>query len=384
MRLAQGGQVTNSPPAKVKTVDFEPITVLTSGIDTLSITIDAKWGGTSAFEYLDQLKLDATDDHPSPGMFHTNVDEEIWQFVVKPTGVSGYTFNLVSGVCNAHILARPEPHSRPNIKLTFRSQFMWERGLDGILTWVDKFLTAMGVVEMTIKPSRVDLCVDVLLPESEWHTGLKSYFTTRADNIGTFESNGKLTGFTIGKGDISARFYDKEEEIRRKSNKWWMFDIWGIDNVPENHRMIRFEFQLRRTKIKALGINFIDDLLNMEDQLWAYCTLKWLKLEINAGQHRSKKKLLPLWESVQRGYSGSIAHPLNLEKTNHVDREQCFLQIMGQLVRLYAIKHRGKDVSKISKASLLHEFQQLYNECHNHGYTDEQFTENVIRKISEM
>ena len=65
----------------------------------------------------------------------------------------------------------------------------------------------------------------------------------------------KLQTIEIGtrKSQIMARLYDKPLEIRERSNKDWMFDVWKLNTVPEGTRIIRCEYQLKREAIKDLG-----------------------------------------------------------------------------------------------------------------------------------
>ena len=90
-----------------------------------------------------------------------------------------------------------------------------------------------------------------------------------------------MKGISIGKGNISARLYDKPLEIKQQSKKYWMYDVWGINknDLDDNHKIIRVEFQLRRELIKDLGANYFEDLLKGYGKIWAYCTQKWLKFQ---------------------------------------------------------------------------------------------------------
>lgn len=105
-----------------------------------------------------------------------------------------------------------------------------------------------------VKVTRVDLYSDVVLPESCWLPELKDYFVTRACLSSLYFQGHIFSGFSFGRGQISARLYDKPLEIK-KSHKLWMYKKWGIDKVLSGFRIIRVEFQLRRTAIKGLGIS---------------------------------------------------------------------------------------------------------------------------------
>src|SRR5690606_16321245 len=141
----------------------------------------------------------------------------------------------------------------------------------------------------------------------------------------------QLTGISVGRGQISARLYNKPLEIQTKSHKFWMFDVWGVQHVPDDLRIIRVEVQLRREKLKALGINLLADLWAKEAGLWAYCTQRWLKLQ-TGGPHHTQRRTVPWWSVVEAGYAGAQgAEPLVIEKAVRATRERLMKQILGLL-----------------------------------------------------
>jgi hypothetical protein len=46
-----------------------------------------------------------------------------------------------------------------------------------------------------------------------------------------------------------------------------MYDIWKLEDIPKDKKVIRVEFQLRRQAIKEVGIDTIDDLFKHPDNL---------------------------------------------------------------------------------------------------------------------
>src|SRR5690606_11582440 len=107
----------------------------------------------------------------------------------------------------------------------------------------------------------------------------------RAAQVSPHLTHRKLTGFSIGKGQLSARLYDKPEEIASKSKKFWMYDVWGVESVARDHRVIRVEYQHRREALRELGVDSFADLVEKLDRLWAYDTGSWLRLVDDASKH---------------------------------------------------------------------------------------------------
>lgn len=179
----------------------------------------------------------------------------------------------------------------------------------------------------------------MLLPEKLWGIELKDYVVTKAHDRKPHFKFDKFTGFSVGKGKVSGRLYDKALEIEAKSKKFWMFDIWGLTEIPDGYKAIRVEFQLRREAIKDLGLNGPDDVMQFGANAWAYCSRHWLKFQDRPGAHHTQRKTFPWWRQVQEGYQGvQNAHPLIRAKALRTDKKQIMQQAYGLLSSLTAIQ----------------------------------------------
>lgn len=193
-----------------------------------------------------------------------------------------------------------------------------------------------------------------------------------------------LTGFSIGAGAISARLYDKPAEIINKSHKFWMYDIWGIDSVPEGYRVIRVELQLRREALKQLGIDLYGDIAAKSGEVWKYCTENWLKLCDHPERHITRRHVLPWWEVVQNGYPGSQgAFAAVRAKSIRGDRDQMTRQAVGYLASLAALRLGDKILEEAGITDIVSQFPHLMRSIAARGISDEQFTEKVKRKIAK-
>ena len=116
-----------------------------------------------------------------------------------------------------------------------------------------------------------------------------------------------------------------------------MFDVWDREKVPEGKKIIRGEFQLRREGIKEMRLKTFDDFLENIENVWAYCTNKWLKFEDNPGAHHTQRSTLKWWEVVQNGFNGvQEPKPVIRSKAFRTDRKQLADQAFGQLTSLQA------------------------------------------------
>ena len=364
--------MTISPPAKVKISPENEYQVLASGIDTLVLAIDVHWKDDTFFNQLEEMKalaIQFENDHPIqfPG--------KMLLASIKPYGRKGYQWIVENGDFEFSIGRWLKPDSRPSIMVSIRSEALWREGPLEIVEYIKDTLFLAGAESLLIKPSRVDVCMDISFPDNEWNMGLIPLRVTRSRYAAPHFDNVAMTGLSIGKGDIAARLYDKILEINKKSKKTWMFDIWDIwDSMAEilkDKKIIRVEWQFRREALKELGIDHIDDLFSHIENLWAYFTQDWLKFQDSPGEHHTMRKTLLWWNIVQNGFLGiQSPRPLIRCKAIQPRKEQLHAQTYGTLTSFLACIHEEKEIPIGSKAGindLLYHFDKYSEE---RGKTD--------------
>jgi hypothetical protein len=312
--------------------------VLAAGVDSLYMTSDIFWRDDNFFKTLSALKAEAAEKRcEMPSLLKGEGFE--WAFRVMGYGGDGYEWFLTSAEYEVKIGNWMSPQSRPSIMIQIHSETLW---LYGVVEAIDRILTLLscaGAMVKETKASRIDMCVDILLPASLWNPELGSHRVTRARSFSNHDKSFECSGFSIGQGGaFSARLYDKPMEIRQKSKKTWMFDVWQLSEVPEDCRIIRVEFQLRRDAITQLGMNSIWSFTNHPRNAWAYCSHCWLKFQDRPDLHHTQQTTMPFWKSVQDGFWGSQGEqPMLRAKMVNVKRKQIAQQLMGQLTSLIAL-----------------------------------------------
>lgn len=357
--------------------------VLASGIDSLILALDVSLSDMGTFHKLAALKAKAKlekDDEPAELI--VDDDSYPWRFVVKPHGSGGFEWLLTSQEMGMKIGNWLEPQQRPSVMVDIRSETLWAHGPKKAVERVQALIEALGGEIVEMKVSRLDLCVDCLIQSDAWSKELIDSLVTRAPNIQMHTQSRELSGFSIGKGKISARLYDKPMEIKAKSKKTWMYDIWGIESVDETHRVIRTEFQFRREIILQLGMGEWETVVNFLDMIWGFCTTMWLKLVEDASLHYTQQRLLPWWEVVQSGFEGSQeAEPLVKDRSVHLDKRQLAAQAIGNLSSLLSIE---MSPSQLESGDILdresHLLLALKEAIENVSYDDKEFTHRMRRK----
>jgi hypothetical protein len=239
-------------------------------------------------------------------------------------------------------------------------------------------LHAQGANSVVVKPSRVDLCVDLLLPDDMWVREILDYAVTKAAYDAPHRNSKKLTGVSIGKGDVSFKMYDKPKEIRQQSKKFWMYDIWKLKNIPRGYKMIRCEFVFRREALIELGFDQWDDVNNHCDNLWAYATQRWLKFRDRPGKHHTQRKTLPWWVAVQNGFLGvQEAVPAVRAKAIKTDQKRAKAQALGHLSALAALKMDEDGIDLLHIPTLFSLMDGMFKDDPE---IEKQFLENTFQK----
>ncbi len=331
--------MTISPPTKVKTYHSVSLDILASGIDSLYLAIDVVWQNEAFFESLTTMKEVCKQcGNDSALIMKYNDNSAKWICTLKPYGIKGYEWFLTGSDFSLKIGNWIEPISRPSIIVQIHSEVLWRLGVKQSIGLLIEILTAQNAKIQTIKPSRVDLCLDTLWPKNLWEMNLINYSVTRSNYASPHLNNLTLTGLSIGKGTVSARLYDKPLEITQKSKKFWMYDVWGVESVPEEFNIIRIEFQLRREALKDLGIEVLEDLMSHLDNLWAYCTKNWLKFQDNPGAHHTQRNTFKWWQEIQNGFLGvQNPTPLIWCKAINSKMDQLLAQTLGTMASLEAL-----------------------------------------------
>jgi hypothetical protein len=355
--------VTNSPPANVSTAPGglprgKAARVLASGIDSLVLALSLHWRDEKAFQLLADLKQSAKErGDEEPLRVEWDVDGTIERFRVQPHGKQGAEWLLVGPDYGLAIAKAMAPGQRPNAMVDIRSEALWTHGADAMVERIKKVLDGLGAFVELVKPSRLDLCVDLLIREKDWSAGLKDHFVTRARYISTHDSNRELSGFSIGRGVMSARLYDKPREIAEKSGKLWMFGVWGLPEVPPGHVIVRIECQVRRDVLREGRVNSWDDVRRKLRRLWAYCTQRWLRVVDDPKLHHTMQRLRPWWKVVQGGFEGAQqAWPLVREQAVNRDRRRLAAQTLGTLGSLLALSDDAEldEMAELDQLSALH------------------------------
>jgi hypothetical protein len=219
----------------------------------------------------------------------------------------------------------------PSVYVQVKSEYIWSTGIE------ESRQQVLGAVEEIYdcepereQVSRVDLFADI--PWSKrFQSGDVEKFTTRAKSKAAFYDCGRVSGFTIGKGEIQARIYDKTLEIRR-SGKDWLYDLWGKEKDSPDLQVWRVEFQLRREALRDFRIETFEDLLASQQGLWNYCTSKWLSVRSSGSDDAARRRLASFWGVAQTAEQRPDDDGVKLVRRERIRRGMTETQAAAQVV----------------------------------------------------
>jgi len=353
---------------------------LLSGIDTLVLSFDTYWTSRTFFELLNGKLEEAKALKEEVPFSIVEADGNAIQFMLKPHGAGGYAWLLLGNDYCLKIMDAVKPESRPNLIVEFRSEFLWSVGPLEAVTRIIDALECIGAGLPIHKPSRVDLCKDLLVTGNGWTIDLLKYAVTKATIDATHRKHQQMSGITFGQKAMVARLYDKTREIKEKSGKTWFYDLWDLEKLPENTLVLRVEFQLRREMLRDLLLNDISTLFQALPNIWAYCTQDWLKFQDNPGEHHTKRNTLAWWKVVQDSFCGlQEGEPLIRAKAIETDKKRLSQQATGIGTSLIAM---DREEGKADQAPCQEDYYKAMDEAlERSGKSEKELEEDVAKKL---
>jgi hypothetical protein len=374
--------MTNSPPCNGMGMCDGDVKVLASGFDTLYLGIELTWTDCGFLEALAGWKAEAKENRaPYPIEFTDSGKDSAFCFDVQPGGARGYEWLLTGHDVSMRIGQFQENCTRPAVMVEIGSEVLWRMGASVMVERVRELLESVGACVHRIMPSRVDVCIDVLMPKDMWGQHLLDYAVTRARSDSGHRQDRKFSGLSIGGATMKARLYDKVLEIVMHSGKTWMQEIWELEDVPQDKSVVRIEYQLRREVLRQLGLDKIEDLFDLLGNLWAYCTERWLKFQDKPGADHKLRQTLAWWRTVQQDFAGAQpGRPLIRASACSLDREQLMAQTVGTVTSMVTVETLRKRLVADDPETLKVVLKKLLDEVHRRAMLEADLVDTVTTK----
>ena len=204
--------------------------------------------------------------------------------------------------------------------------------------------------------------------------------------------NRRLSGVSIGKGDIMLRVYDKVLELQSAHHKQEVFsDLWGVP-FSKDLNVTRVEYQLRRPVLKDFtdlehckeGVTTVDDLLKGLNALWLYCTVDWARfvktLVDRDNNNQSQALVSDFWSIVRSVVWQSVYDLRRTKKMKHKNITALRAQARGIMMSIVSFFVRDpEDIEEIvsrSNALLEADLREFYKD-------EEKFIKRMYQKQNE-
>ncbi|RXS42917.1 hypothetical protein EST55_03960 [Idiomarina sp. 29L] len=328
----QGANPCNTAPPK-----YTLIEVFNQGIDSLYLSYSGALSKERNDE-LERLKLlaqsSSIEEKACAYMHLCDMD-----FVVQRMGYKQYSYVIRNSLFRIRIASMKAPNL-PVAYVEISSELLNVSGFESALAISDSIVAELVGEPRFPKISRIDICADFSCPV-DWSTFKENQWVCRSKKKQTFHENGVLTGFMFGAGgEISARLYDKTQEIVA-SKKDFFKDIWRESGWSGENKIWRLEFQLRQSVVKELGLLEPHTFMENINSVWAYGTQKWLKLRHDNGdKNPSRWPLEPVWTDLsQVRFNLNEAKPARRLSAESVpSREWLIINTLGSLTSYMATR----------------------------------------------
>ncbi len=359
------------------------------GIDTLKVSFYADWSNLSEYESLLETKelLQATEFELS-----APISIGFLNFNLHRSGVRFYPLRLTCGDITILLSKTVSTSSRPTIRLeigSLTSQTALLNTIAAIKVWFEQ--NGIKIVREVV--SEVHLAADFIGQDIEFlDLTNEDFWIYKAVSFTVHRHNRKLSGVSIGKGDIMLRVYDKVLELQNAHHKQEVFsDLWGVSYSKEL-KVTRVEYQLRRTVLKDFidpeqckeGVTTVEDLLKGLQSLWLYCTFDWsrfVKTFIDReNKNQSRALISDFWEIVRAVVWESVYQLRRTKKIKHKNLTALRAQARGIMMSIASFFVRDpEDIEEVisrSTSFLEEDLREFYKD-------EDQFIKRMYQKQNE-
>ena len=271
---------------------------LLCGIDSLDLGLYVNWGANWKRRLL-QLNKIKQKAQQKDGLVVKITSSRTCIF--KPGGKGqNYRFHLQFNEYQLFIGKAARAESSPNVYLSINSHAIWLQGLETVLSLLAADLQTIGSGSIQhIKPSKLDLCADFLIPGGLSLDFLLAHKVTNNKKSNMYLGDDEVETYYVGDvaAPIKLRIYNKGIEVHLKGGqKLWFLKFWELES---SENVWRVELQLRRTALKEFEINSLEELHDKMGGIWNYLTKKWFSLRLPDNEKTERRTVHTYWEKIQ-------------------------------------------------------------------------------------
>lgn len=251
-----------------------------SNIDTIYILIDIEnyeENNKELLEYLYKEKETAKLTTTSNASYKHMISINNMTFEILNTGTKGYSYILHNSGYQINIAQyKSKLDNFSPLQIRISSEYLWAYGLSDAWSMIYNWIVETFGNVISEKVCRLDLCTHVsdidLITNHD--ISYKGNFKKRE----TFYTGKNISAITFGRRNgknIYCRIYNKSLEIQEKKQKTWFYEIWKNNNINIKN-VWNIEFEIKSELLRSYSINTVHDVLERLQDLWLFCTNKWL------------------------------------------------------------------------------------------------------------
>lgn len=314
-----------------------------SNIDTICILIDIENYQSSTEEilkYLEEEKQKAKLYSLSNTSYKHVVYINNMSFYLSTTGTTGYAYVLHNNGFQLNVAQfKSSLKNYLPIQIRISSEYLWSYGISNSWSIIYNWIVETFRNIITEKVFRLDLCTHVSGIDliTNYELSYKGDFKNRQ----VFYSGNNIKSITFGSRkckNIYCRIYNKSLEIQEMKHKFWFHEIWQNNSMDINN-VWNIEFELKSEFLRQFDINTVNDVIIHLQDLWKYCTEKWL-IKIDRTNKRVERcNTCKDWLEIQNCYNTFNSIGL-IEKQKQIELDATFLvpNIVGNITSYSARK----------------------------------------------
>lgn len=283
------------------------------------------------------------------------------EFLLSPNGTkSGYPFVLSNQDCTIQF----GEFNNPSFFVRYSSFALWCKGAkflhERFLSWAD----SLGL--KALRPeglSRCDFAFDFSLPQIDFD---EDNFVTAAEKDSQHRKNGKVQTFTFGRDEIVLRVYNKSDEIKEASGKYWFYLFWQ----EQTENVWRVEWQIRKETLKRFGLRTFQDLFDGNGDALRYLITEHTSLRVKTEDaNRSRWPAHPLWMMLGEHINTLPAQGVYREIDPRMALDETLLRMAismeGYLKKIAAIECLKEGRPMLSQPQTIDRLIPLLEKVHN-------------------
>lgn len=267
-------------------------------------------------------------------------ETDLFSWNLQRSGSRQYPYMAKTGDITLKLTSQLHTGVKPNVCLEIGS-ISCQEGLEDTVRRFKMWIHQIGGTIFQEYLSRLDPCVDIKIPIGE--TGMEDYLRhiCRSRHYDLHVDDRKMTGVTIGRGQVLLRAYDKMTEMETKQayeKQSFFKHLWG----GKQECMTRVEYQLRREAIKEMfpRDSRVETIIKLLPRIWKYLTEKWFRLadcEVDReNKHQSRCEVSNFWKIVQGAAGFARSAITRKKKQRHINIPGLKTMVRGCMVTIAA------------------------------------------------